>query len=98
MPRTHGSSLFTRGSTQALNITTLAPLSYSQTIDSMEESSEKRFIHHYNMPGYTVGEIRRLGSPGRREIGHGALAERAVVRFIPDENVFLTQLEQLVKF
>ncbi|HUY53281.1 MAG TPA: polyribonucleotide nucleotidyltransferase [Candidatus Dormibacteraeota bacterium] len=88
LPRTHGSSLFTRGSTQALNITTLAPLSYSQTIDSMEESREKRFIHHYNMPGYTVGEIRRLGSPGRREIGHGALAERAIMAVIPDENVF----------
>ena len=88
LPRTHGSSLFTRGSTQALNITTLAPLSYSQTIDSMEENSEKRFIHHYNMPGYTVGEIRRLGSPGRREIGHGALAERAILAVIPDENVF----------
>jgi polyribonucleotide nucleotidyltransferase len=88
LPRTHGSSLFTRGSTQALNITTLAPLSYSQTMDSMEESSEKRFIHHYNMPGYTVGEIRRLGSPGRREIGHGALAERAVAAVIPDENDF----------
>ena len=88
LPRTHGSSLFTRGSTQALNITTLAPLSYSQTIDSMEESNEKRFIHHYNMPGYTVGEIRRLGSPGRREIGHGALAERAIAAIIPDENIF----------
>lgn len=88
LPRTHGSSLFTRGSTQALNITTLAPLSYSQTIDSMEENGEKRFIHHYNMPGYTVGEIRRLGSPGRREIGHGALAERAIAAVIPDENVF----------
>jgi polyribonucleotide nucleotidyltransferase len=88
LPRTHGSSLFTRGSTQALNITTLAPLSYSQTIDSMEENREKRFIHHYNMPGYTVGEIRRLGGPGRREIGHGALAERAIFAVLPDENVF----------
>ncbi|HUC95814.1 MAG TPA: polyribonucleotide nucleotidyltransferase [Candidatus Saccharimonadia bacterium] len=88
LPRTHGSSLFTRGSTQALNITTLAPLSYSQLVDSMEESSQKRFIHHYNMPGYTVGEIRRLGSPGRREIGHGALAERALLAVIPDETVF----------
>ena len=88
LPRTHSSSLFTRGSTQALNITTLAPLSYSQTIDSMEENREKRFIHHYNMPGYTVGEIRRLGGPGRREIGHGALAERAIFAVLPDENVF----------
>jgi polyribonucleotide nucleotidyltransferase len=88
LPRTHGSSLFTRGSTQALNITTLAPLSYAQLVDSMEENGEKRFIHHYNMPGYTVGEIRRLGGPGRREIGHGALAERAIAAVIPDENDF----------
>lgn len=88
LPRTHGSSIFTRGSTQALNITTLAPLSYVQLVDSMEENGEKRFIHHYNMPGYTVGEIRRLGSPGRREIGHGALAERALLAVIPDEGEF----------
>jgi len=88
LPRTHGSSLFTRGSTQALNVTTLAPLNYAQLVDSMDESGEKRFIHHYNMPGYTVGEIRRLGSPGRREIGHGALAERALSAVIPDETVF----------
>jgi polyribonucleotide nucleotidyltransferase len=88
LPRAHGSSIFTRGSTQALNITTLAPLSYSQLLDGMEESGEKRFIHHYNMPGYTVGEIRRVGSPGRREIGHGALAERALLAVIPDENEF----------
>jgi len=88
LPRAHGSSIFTRGSTQALNITTLAPLSYAQLVDTMEEDGEKRFIHHYNMPGYTVGEIRRLGSPGRREIGHGALAERALIAVIPDENEF----------
>jgi polyribonucleotide nucleotidyltransferase len=85
LPRAHGSSIFTRGSTQALNITTLAPLNYAQLIDTMEESGEKRFIHHYNMPGYSVGEIRRLGSPGRREIGHGALAERAISAVLPDE-------------
>ena len=88
LPRAHGSSIFTRGSTQALNITTLAPLSYVQLIDSMEESGEKRFIHHYNMPGYSTGDIKRLGSPGRREIGHGALAERAVIAVIPDEQTF----------
>ncbi|RWZ79482.1 MAG: polyribonucleotide nucleotidyltransferase [Candidatus Chaera renei] len=88
LPRTHGSSLFTRGTTQALNITTLAPLSYAQMIDTMEEDREKRFIHHYNMPGYTVGEVRRLGSPGRREIGHGALAERGLRAVIPDEATF----------
>ena len=61
LPRVHGSSIFTRGSTQALNVTTLAPLSYAQMIDTMEEKTEKRFFHHYNMPGYSVGEIKRLG-------------------------------------
>ncbi|MCA9329440.1 polyribonucleotide nucleotidyltransferase [Candidatus Saccharibacteria bacterium] len=88
LPRTHGSSLFTRGMTQAMNIVTLAPLSYSQLIDTMERDTEKRYIHHYNAPGYTVGEIRRLGSPGRREIGHGALAERAVLPVMPNEAEF----------
>jgi polyribonucleotide nucleotidyltransferase len=87
-PRTHGSSLFTRGVTQALNIVTLAPLSYSQSIDSMEKNVEKRYMHHYNAPGYTVGEIKRLGSPGRREIGHSALAERALQAVLPDEATF----------
>lgn len=88
LPRTHGSSLFTRGVTQAMNIVTLAPLSYSQLIDTMEKGEEKRYFHHYNAPGYTVGEIRRLGSPGRREIGHSALAERALVAVLPNENEF----------
>jgi polyribonucleotide nucleotidyltransferase len=88
LPRAHGSSLFTRGSTQGMNITTLAPASYAQVIDTMGEDKEKFFIHHYNMPGYTVGEIRRLGSPGRREIGHGALAERALIPVIPSQEVF----------
>jgi len=88
LPRAHGSSLFTRGLTQALNIITLAPLSYSQVIDTMEKDVEKRYMHHYNAPGYTVGEIKRLGSPGRREIGHSALAERAILPVLPDESVF----------
>ena len=88
LPRAHGSSIFTRGLTQGMNIVTLAPLSYSQMIDSMERSGEKRFMHHYNAPGYTVGEIRRLGSPGRREIGHSYLAERALLPVIPDEATF----------
>jgi polyribonucleotide nucleotidyltransferase len=88
LPRAHGSSLFTRGMTQAMNIVTLAPTSYAQTIDTMERSEEKRFMHHYNAPGYTVGEIKRLGSPGRREIGHSALAERAILPVIPTEEVF----------
>lgn len=89
LPRAHGSSLFTRGVTQALNVTTLAPLSYAQILDTMERNDfEKRYMHHYNAPGYTVGEVRRLGSPGRREIGHSALAERALLAVIPDEKDF----------
>lgn len=88
LPRAHGSSIFTRGATQALNVTTLAPLSYAQMIDTMSENSEKRFFHHYNMPGYAAGEIRRLGSPGRREIGHSALAQRALEAVIPAEADF----------
>lgn len=88
LPRAHGSSLFTRGLTQGMNIVTLAPLSYVQLLDTMERSEEKRFMHHYNAPGYTVGEIKRLGSPGRREIGHSALAERALLPVIPSEEVF----------
>ncbi len=88
LPRAHGSSLFTRGLTQGMNIVTLAPLSYAQAIDTMERNEEKRYMHHYNAPGYTVGEIKRLGSPGRREIGHSALAERALTAVLPDENVF----------
>ena len=88
LPRTHGSSLFTRGLTQAMNIVTLAPLSFAQMIDTMEKSEEKRYFHHYNAPGYTVGEIKRLGSPGRREIGHSALAERALTAVLPTEAEF----------
>lgn len=88
LPRAHGSSFFTRGLTQAMNVVTLAPLSYAQLVDTMERDEEKRFMHHYNAPGYTVGEIKRLGSPGRREIGHSALAERALLPMIPAEEVF----------
>lgn len=88
LPRTHGSSLFTRGLTQAMNIVTLAPLSYAQIVDTMEKDEERRYFHHYNAPGYTVGEVRRLGSAGRREIGHGYLAERAVSPVLPDEEAF----------
>jgi polyribonucleotide nucleotidyltransferase len=88
LPRAHGSSLFTRGMTQGMNIVTLAPLSYSQMVDTMEQSGERRYMHHYNAPGYTVGEVRRLGSPGRREIGHGYLAERAITAVLPDEATF----------
>jgi polyribonucleotide nucleotidyltransferase len=88
LPRAHGSSLFTRGLTQALNIVTLAPLSYVQLVDTMEKEGERRYLHHYNAPGYTVGEVRRLGSPGRREIGHGYLAERALTAVLPSEAEF----------
>jgi polyribonucleotide nucleotidyltransferase len=89
LPRTHGSSIFTRGVTQGMNIVTLAPLSYAQMVDTMEISDgERRYMHHYNAPGYTVGEVRRLGSPGRREIGHGYLAERAVLPVLPSEEDF----------
>jgi len=88
LPRAHGSSLFTRGITQALNIVTLAPLSYSLLIDTMEKNAEKHYFHYYNAPGYTTGDIRRLSSPGRREIGHSALAERALQPVLPTETVF----------
>ena len=89
LPRTHGSSIFTRGVTQGLNIVTLAPLSYAQIVDTMEvNDGERRYMHHYNAPGYTVGEVRRLGSPGRREIGHGYLAERALIPVLPTEEEF----------
>lgn len=89
LPRTHGSSLFTRGVTQGMNIVTLAPLSYSQLVDTMEVTDgERRYMHHYNAPGYTVGEVRRIGSPGRREIGHGYLAERALTAVLPSEEEF----------
>lgn len=84
LPRAHGSSIFTRGVTQAMNIVTLAPLSFAQVVDTMEfNDSERHYMHHYNAPGFTVGEVRRLGSPGRREIGHGYLAERALEPVLP---------------
>lgn len=89
LPRAHGSSIFTRGVTQGMNIVTLAPLSYAQMVDTMEQNDyERRYMHHYNAPGYTVGEVRRLGSPGRREIGHGYLAERALIPVLPTEEEF----------
>lgn len=88
LPRTHGSAIFTRGETQALNITTLAPLSYSQTIDGMTGEREDRFFHHYNMPGYASGEIKRMGGTNRRETGHGHLAQRANEAVLPTEQEF----------
>ena len=89
LPRAHGSSLFTRGVTQAMNIVTLAPLSYAQVVDTMEiTDGERRYMHHYNAPSYTVGEVGRLGAPGRREIGHGYLAERALEPVLPPKEEF----------
>jgi len=89
LPRVHGSSLFTRGLTQAMNIVTLAPLSFAQVVDTMEVTDGKRrYMHHYNAPCYTVGETGRLGSPGRREVGHGYLAERALMPMLPSEEEF----------
>ena len=88
LPRTHGSAIFTRGATQALNIVTLAPLSYSQALDTMERDEDKRYMHHYNAPGYTLGEVKRSGSPGRREIGHSYLAERALGPVLPSRDKF----------
>lgn len=89
LPRVHGSAIFTRGVTQGLNVVTLAPLSYAQIVDTMEvNDGERRYMHHYNAPGYTVGEVKRLGSPGRREIGHGYLAERALIPVLPTEEEF----------
>ncbi len=91
LPRTHGSALFTRGETQALTVVTLGSKGDEQTLDGMEDPSEgrtKRYIHHYNMPGYSVGEVAPLRGPGRREIGHGMLAERAVEVVLPTQEAF----------
>lgn len=88
LPRTHGSAMFQRGTTQALTITTLASPSMEQWIESPEHEEKKRYIHHYNMPPFSVGETGRMGWPSRREIGHGALAERALVPVIPAEKDF----------
>lgn len=88
LPRVHASGLFTRGQTQALSVLTLAPLSEAQRIDGLGEEYKKRFIHHYNFPQYSVGSTGRSGSPGRREIGHGALGERALEQVIPSLEEF----------
>lgn len=89
LPRVHGSSIFTRGLTQALNAVTLAPLSFAQVVDTMEiTDGKRRYMHHYNAPSYTVGEPGRIGAPGRREVGHGYLAERALTPVLPSEEDF----------
>ena len=88
LPRTHGTGLFTRGITQVLSIVTLGSLSMKQVLDTVGPDDKKRFMHHYNFPSCSTGEARRVGSPGRREIGHGALAERAVLPVLPSEEDF----------
>ena len=88
LPRVHGSALFTRGETQVLSVCTLGPLNDNQIIDDVTEVESKRFMHHYNFPPYSVGETGRMGSPGRREIGHGALGERALSQVIPSVERF----------
>ena len=88
LPRTHGSALFTRGQTQALAITTLGALGEHQILDGLDMETEKRFMLHYNFPAFSVGETGRYGAPGRREIGHGALGERALLQVMPSEEEF----------
>jgi len=88
LPRTHGSAVFTRGQTQVMTIATLGALGDGQTLDGISEETYKRYMHQYNMPPYSVGETRPVRSPGRREIGHGALAERALVPMLPSEEEF----------
>jgi len=88
LPRVHGSGLFRRGQTQVLTVCTLGTMGDEQLLDGLSEEESKRYIHHYNFPPFCVGEVRPIRSPGRREIGHGALAERALLPVIPDESVF----------
>ena len=88
LPRTHGSGLFTRGQTQVLTVATLAPLAEMQKLDGIDEDDTKRYMHHYNFPSYSVGETKPSRGPGRREIGHGALAERSLVPVLPSEDEF----------
>ena len=88
LPRVHGSALFTRGETQVLSVTTLGAIGEHQKIDGLGLEDQKRFMHHYNFPPYSVGEVGRMGAPGRREIGHGALGERALAQVIPGEDTF----------
>ncbi len=88
LPRTHGSGLFTRGQTQVLTIATLGTLGEAQMLDGIDNDTSKRYMHHYNMPGYSTGEAKSVRSPGRREIGHGALAERSLIPVLPSEDEF----------
>ena len=88
LPRVHGSGLFTRGQTQVLTAATLGPLSEAQMLDGIDSETSKRYMHHYNMPGFSTGEAKPVRSPGRREIGHGALAERSLIPVLPSEEEF----------
>ena len=88
LPRAHGSGLFTRGQTQVLTVATLGTLSEAQMLDGIDSETSKRYMHHYNMPGFSTGEAKAVRSPGRREIGHGALAERSLVPVLPSEEEF----------
>ena len=88
LPRTHGSGLFTRGQTQVLTVATLGTLNEAQMLDGIDNETSKRYMHHYNMPGFSTGEAKPVRSPGRREIGHGALAERSLVPVLPSEEEF----------
>ena len=88
LPRTHGSGLFTRGQTQVLTVATLGTLSEAQMLDGIDNETTKRYMHHYNMPGFSTGEAKPVRSPGRREIGHGALAERSLIPVLPSEEEF----------
>ncbi|HEX5497876.1 MAG TPA: polyribonucleotide nucleotidyltransferase, partial [Thermomicrobiales bacterium] len=88
LPRTHGSAIFTRGQTQVVTVATLGSTAEEQRLDSISPEESKRYIHHYNFPPFSVGEVRRMRGPGRRDIGHGALAERALLAVIPDEDAF----------
>ena len=88
LPRTHGTGMFSRGQTQVLTVATLGPIGDAQMLEGLDDETEKRYMHHYNMPGYSTGEAKSLRSPGRREIGHGALAERALVPVLPSVEEF----------
>ncbi|MBM4420849.1 MAG: polyribonucleotide nucleotidyltransferase, partial [Chloroflexi bacterium] len=88
LPRAHGTGLFRRGQTQVMSVATLGPTGDEQIIDTISPVDTKRYLHHYNFPPYSVGEVRRMGSPGRREIGHGALAERALLQVLPTKEEF----------
>ena len=88
LPRVHGSGMFTRGQTQVLTVCTLGTISEEQSLDGIDGVESKRYMHQYNMPGYSTGDAKSSRSPGRREIGHGALAERSLVPVLPDEKEF----------